>query len=174
MQIENAVINDIPEIFRLYAIAAAHQQQKKIVTVWPTFKQQMVETDITENRQWKLLIDGVIACVWSTTFSDEYIWEARNADGAVYLHRIATNSNFRGNNYVAIIVEWAKAYAIKNNKAFVRLDTTGNNVQLIAHYTRAGFNFLGMFELENTSELPQHYQGMPVCLFEINLQDNKI
>lgn len=95
MHIENSTINDLDEIFRLYAIASEYQKSKKTVVVWPIFERQLVETEIAENRQWKLLIGEEIACVWATTFSDEQIWEERNADAAIYIHRIATNPKFR-------------------------------------------------------------------------------
>ena len=169
MKIENCVPEDIDEIFRLYKIASEYQKSKQTVVVWPEFKKQLVETEIAENRQWKLIIDKEIACVWATTFSDEQIWEERNADAAIYIHRIATNPNFRGKNFVAIIVEWAREYAKSKGKNFVRLDTLGNNTRLIDHYTKAGFHFLGMFDLKNTNGLPDHYQNVPACLFEIQL-----
>ena len=169
MTIENCGIRDIEEIFRLYAIASAYQKSKHVV-VWPLFDRQLVETEIAENRQWKLLIDGSIACVWAITFSDPEIWEERNKDAAIYIHRIATNPNFRGNNFVSAIVEWGKLYAKNNNKKFVRLDTLGNNVKLIEHYTNAGFDFLGMVKLSDTGKLPLHYQDCPdCCLFEIRI-----
>lgn len=169
MKIENCTTNDIFEIFRLYKIASNYQKSKQTVVVWPEFERQLVETEIAENHQWKLIIDDQIACVWATTFSDAQIWEERNADAAVYIHRIATNPDFRGKNFVGIIVEWAKEYAKSKNKNFVRLDTLGNNVKLIEHYTNAGFNFLGMFDLKSTEGLPEHYQNVPACLFEIKL-----
>jgi ribosomal protein S18 acetylase RimI-like enzyme len=169
MVIENSTAADITEIFRLYKIASEYQKAKQTVVVWPNFKQQLVETEIDENRQWKLLIDGEIACVWATTFTDEQIWEERNADAAIYIHRIATNPSFRGKNFILYIVEWAKVYSKTMGKDFVRLDTLGNNTKLIEHYTGAGFTFLGMFNLKNTAGLPDHYHGIPVCLFEIKL-----
>ena len=169
MKIENCVPEDIDEIFRLYKIASEYQKSKQTVVVWPEFKKQLVETEIAENRQWKLIIDEEIACVWATAFNDEQIWEERNADAAIYIHRIATNPNFRGKNFVAIIVEWAREYAKSKGKNFMRLDTLGNNTRLIEHYTNAGFRFLGMFDLKNTNGLPEHYHNVPACLFEIQL-----
>ncbi len=171
MKIENCRAKDIDEIFRLYKIASEYQKSKKKVVVWPEFERQLVETEIAENRQWKLLIDDQVACVWATTYSDEQIWEEKNEDTAVYIHRIATNPDFRGQNFVEIIVAWAKKHARKSNKDFVRLDTLGKNEKLITHYTRAGFDFLGMFDLKNTKGLPDHYHGVPACLFEINLKN---
>jgi ribosomal protein S18 acetylase RimI-like enzyme len=171
MTIENSTMLDVDEIFRLYRIATAYQKSKQTVVVWPEFERQLVETEVLENRQWKLIIDGQIACVWAITFSDEQIWEKRNADTAIYIHRIAANPSFRGNNFVLIITEWAKEYAKSLGKGFVRLDTLGNNIKLIEHYKNAGFNFLGLFNLKNTKGLPDHYQNnIPACLFEIKLQ----
>jgi ribosomal protein S18 acetylase RimI-like enzyme len=169
MQIQNSTSFDIPEIFRLYNIASAYQKTKQTVVVWPEFEKLLVETEVAEKRQWKLIIQDHIACVWATTFSDEQIWEERNADAAVYIHRIATNPVFRGNQFVSSIVAWARQYARDNNKNYIRLDTLGNNIKLIEYYTNAGFQFLGMFDLKNTKGLPAHYQNVPACLFEIKL-----
>jgi ribosomal protein S18 acetylase RimI-like enzyme len=169
MQIKNSTQNDIAEIFRLYKIASEYQKTKKTVVVWPDFEKELVETEIAENRQWKLIIDNEIACVWATTFSDDQIWGKQKDDAAIYIHRIATNPNFRGFNFVSIIVNWAKEYAKDCDKNFIRLDTLGENKRLIEHYQNAGFDFLGMFDLTDTKGLPDHYHNAPACLFEIKL-----
>ena len=170
MVISNATLTDIEAIFKLYRIASDYQRSKKHVVVWPEFKRELVETELRENRQFKLLIDNQIACVWAITFSDTQIWEDSHNDAAVYIHRIATNPDFRGHNFVGHIVTWAKAYAIDKNLDYIRLDTLGNNTGLIKHYTNAGFDFLGMFDLKNTDTLPAHYHDAPACLFEINVK----
>ena len=169
MTIENSIEADLPEIFRLYREAATHQAQVKATVVWPTFERQLVETEVAENRQWKMVINGQIACVWVITFEDAQIWEERNADSAIYIHRIATNPAFRGQSFVVKIVGWAKVYAKGLGKEYVRLDTIGNNTRLIEHYTSAGFDFLGLFDMKNTAGLPEHYQQGPAALFEIKL-----
>jgi ribosomal protein S18 acetylase RimI-like enzyme len=169
IRIENSTLADITEIYRLYRLAADYQRSKKKVVVWPEFAREMVETEIKENRQWKMLINDQMACIWVTTFSDEQIWEERNADPAVYIHRIATNPAFRGNNFVFRIVPWAIAYARQQGKNYVRLDTLDNNTRLIRHYQDAGFQFLGMFDLKNTNGLPDHYHNVPACLFQIKV-----
>ena len=170
MDIANSTLQDLETIFELYGIASAYQKAKKTVVVWPEFDRDMVVNEINENRQWKLLIEGEVACVWATTFSDEKIWEEKNKDAAVYIHRIATNPKYRGHNFIRSIVEWAKNYAKLHDKKFARLDTLGDNQKLIAHYTNAGFDFLGMHDLKDTSGLPDHYHGVPVCLFELEVK----
>ena len=169
MVVKNVRKEDIDEIFRLYNIASNYQKSKKTVVVWPDFDREMVSQEIAEHRQFKLLLDDEIACIWAITFSDAQIWEKRNEDPAIYIHRIATNPKFRGHNFVGAIVDWAKDYANVHTKQFIRLDTIGENTRLINHYCNCGFDFLGMFDLPNVDELPPHYKEGPVCLFEIDL-----
>jgi ribosomal protein S18 acetylase RimI-like enzyme len=169
MNITNSTPEDITEIFRLYKIASAYQKAMKTVIVWPNFERILVEKEVSEQGQFKLIINNEIACVWAVTFSDEQIWEKRNIDTAVYIHRIATNPKFKGQNFVGVIVDWAKEYAKSKGKQYVRLDTLGDNTRLITHYTNAGFEFLGLFDLKNTDTLPAHYKEAPVCLFQIDL-----
>lgn len=169
MKIAHLTIAEIDTVFDLYRIAADYQRSKQTVVVWPEFDRTMVETEIREQRQWKLLIDGQIACIWAITFSDAQIWEERNRDAAIYIHRIATHPDFRGRHLVKQIVAWAKDYARLHHKAYIRLDTLDRNTGLIKHYTASGFTFLGMFDMQNTEGLPDHYHGKPVCLFEIPL-----
>ena len=172
MTIKNVTASDIEKIFALYKIASNYQREKKTVIVWPDFDREMVLNEIAENRQFKLLVNNEVVCIWAITFSDEQIWEDSNTDSAIYIHRIAVNPNFRGNNYIATITNWAKEYALKKEIQFIRLDTLGENKNLITHYKNAGFHFLGLFNLKNTSNLPDHYKLAPVCLFEIDLYKN--
>jgi Acetyltransferases len=169
MEIKNCTLKDIDVIFRLYKHATDHQKKIKNVVVWPEFSREMVQQEIKEQGQWQLTIDGVIACVWATTFTDAQIWEAKDKDPSVYIHRIATNPKFRGYGFVKLIVKWAKNHAKQHGKSYVRLDTLGNNTKLIAYYKAAGFNFLGLHNLKNTSNLPAHYGTAPVSLFEIKV-----
>ena len=172
MTIKNVTASDIEKIFALYKIASNYQREKKTVIVWPDFDREMVINEIAENRQFKLLVNNEVVCIWAITFSDEQIWEDSNTDSAIYIHRIAVNPNFRGNNYIATITKWAREYALKKEVQFIRLDTLGENKNLITHYKNAGFHFLGLFNLKNTSNLPEHYKLAPVCLFEIDLYKN--
>jgi predicted acetyltransferase len=169
MKIENSTNRDITEIFRLYK-AATDFQKTKYIMHWPKFELSLIEKEIEENRQWKITINGQVACIWATTFDDPQIWEEKNIDPAVYIHRIATNPGFRGQNLVSIIIEWAKGHAKENGKRFVRLDTVGENEGLISHYQKFGFNYLGLYNLNNTDQLPAHYHNTPVSLFELKIE----
>jgi GNAT superfamily N-acetyltransferase len=169
MDIIKCTSEDVEKIFALYEDARTLQISKNMV-VWPFFEKAFLKKEISEERQWKLIEHGTIACNWTITFEDKDIWEERENGDAIYIHRIVTNPEFRGKNLIKILVNWAKNYAKEMDKKYVRLDTLGNNVKLIEHYTQAGFEFLGMEKLMNTQNLPAHYQKEPnCCLFEIKL-----
>lgn len=165
MQIRNSDLNDIPKIFELYRIATQYMISKSQVP-WPEFPKELILEEIKDQRQWKLSIEGEIACIWATTLNDELIWGDENNVPSVYIHRIATNPNFRGQNLVKHLVQWADNYSIANDLIYVRMDTVGLNKGLIGHYEKMGFNFLGTRELKNTEGLPDHYAKGPVCLFQ--------
>lgn len=169
MTISYSNLQDVEKIFRLYDLATEYQKIKFPLNQWPQFDLKLIEQEILEKRQFKLLIDGKIACIWAITFSDPEIWEEKNEDPSIYIHRIATNPDFRGKNFVSKIVDWARGYAILNEKKYIRLDTCGYNERLIEHYKQSGFDFLGMKKLKNSNGLPEHYQNADVCYFQIEL-----
>ena len=170
MTITNSTLDDIPEIFRLYKLATDYQKVAFPGNIWPEFDQEFITTEVMENRQFKIVIDQEIACIWAITYNDPPIWEERENNDAIYLHRIATNPEFRGNDFVKIIADWSKGFAKKESKNYVRMDTCGQNDRLINHYKNCGFNFLGMKKLKDSSQLQAHYHDADVCFFEISLK----
>ena len=169
MIITNSNLNDISEIFRLYRLATDFQKIKFPGNLWPKFDEGFITTEVIENRQFKLVIENKIVCIWTITYKDPQIWEDKDNKFSIYIHRIATNPLFRGNNFVKVIVDWSRTYALENNKQFIRMDTCGKNDRLINHYKNCGFDFLGMKKLKYTSKLPSHYHNADVCFFEIKL-----
>lgn len=91
MKIEISTYEDIDDIFRLYKEATSFQKIKFPGNQWPEFSRELIEKEIEENRQFKIVIDDNIACIWAITFSDPEIWGQKNSDPAVYIHRIATH-----------------------------------------------------------------------------------
>jgi hypothetical protein len=60
---KNSREEDISEIFRLYKIATDFRRQG-LWGIGLNLKRSLVETEIAERRQWKIVIDNKIACVW--------------------------------------------------------------------------------------------------------------
>jgi ribosomal protein S18 acetylase RimI-like enzyme len=168
MQILNSSIEDIASIFKLYEEAIIFQKTK-FNKHWQGFERTLVETEISENRQWKIVIDEQIACIFAVTYDDVLIWGEKSNDPAIYIHRIATNPAFRGQHFVKAIINWANAFCKLNNKKFIRMDTWGDNEPLIAYYQSCGFQFLGLTTLQKSEGLPKHYEGACLSLFEIEV-----
>jgi RimJ/RimL family protein N-acetyltransferase len=170
MTIKNCKLADLEQILALYENARSLQTKRKMV-IWPVFAKSFIENEITEKRQWKINKDNILVCNWAITFKDKEIWGEKDKNDSIFIHRICTNEHFYGQKFIYNIVDWAKNYAKEKGKRYVRLDTLGNNTKLIKHYTAAGFTFLGISKIENTQNLPVHYQNEPnCCYFEIDLE----
>ena len=170
MIIKNSELADVPSIVDLYKIATAYMKSKNQVH-WPEFPKKLITNEITENRQWKLLIDDQIACIWATTLNDELIWGEESNAPSVYLHRITTSPDYRGQNLVKHVLDWATIFGKNKNLKYIRLDTVGLNKGLINHYEKLGFQFLGTKKLKNTNGLPEHYTKGEVCYFQKEIID---
>ena len=157
---------DIDTIFEFYDMAIAHQ--KKVFNKhWQGFSRELVGREINEKRQYKILVDGVIASVFAITLNDPEIWQEKDGDAAVYIHRIVTHPDFRGCGFVNRIIEWAKEFAKENKLQYIRMDTWADNEKLLAYYTGCGFEHVGKIEIAPGTSLPKHYEGISLNLFEI-------
>lgn len=164
----NSQAEDIDTIFDFYDIAVAYQ--KKVFNKhWQGFSRTMVAREIEESRQFKILVNDKVACVFAITFNDPQIWEERDQQPSVYIHRIVSHPDFRGSAFVKNIVDWAKNYASKNKLEYVRMDTWADNAKLLAYYTSFGFQHVGEIEIKPNSGLPKHYEGISLNLFEIKV-----
>ena len=168
MKIEPSSVADIDCIFEFYDLAVAYQKTK-FNKHWMGFDRKMVLNEITENRQWKIIIDDEVACVFAITFQDESIWKEKNADDAVYFHRIVTHPKFKGQHLVKRIVTWGLAFAKEKKLHYLRMDTWGDNEELIGYYQKCGFDFLGVITPEYKG-LPKHYEGISLSLFQIKVE----
>jgi ribosomal protein S18 acetylase RimI-like enzyme len=168
MEILPAVSEDSVTIFDLYDKAIEFQQTVFDKT-WISFAPELVATEITDKRLWKIIDDGEIANIFSITFGDPILWGDRSNAPAIYIHRIVTDPRFRGRGYVQAITDWSKQFAAENGLRFVRMDTWSDNQKLLDYYQNCGFKFLGIVTPEESDTLPPHYRGLSLALLEIDL-----
>jgi RimJ/RimL family protein N-acetyltransferase len=158
---------DIDAIFAFYDDAIAFQKTvfKKH---WKGFDRSMIEAEVAQGKQWKILREGEIACIFEVEFSDPLIWKEKNKDKAIYLHRIVSSSKFRGSNFMLDIIDWSHVYATENDCQYIRMDTWGDNPRLIAYYIKSGFQHVGFTIPQVSALLPKHYEGIELALFQIS------
>ncbi len=165
----NSELSDIDSIFGLFDSAIEYQKRKGY-ELWPQFSKALIETEIAEKRHWKILSGDRIVCIFSVLYNDPVIWgEERDKHPSVYLHRIAVNPLFKGQNAMLLIKQWAMEHANQKNKKYVRMDTWGNNKTLRDYYISCGFNYIGQQYLMKITGLPSHYGGSVLSLFQIEV-----
>ena len=168
MHFVNSTAEDMDAIFHLYDLAIAFQ--KKISNQhWLPFERDLVKKEIAEKRQWKIVVDGEIACVFCVTYSDPLIWGEKNKEPSIYFHRIVTNPKFRGKNFVVEIINWALPIGKNAGKKYLRMDTWGDNEKLREYYVKCGFEFLEVIKPKNPELLPAHYAEITLSLFQIGI-----
>ena len=168
LKIENSTLNDFEKIFSLYKIATEFQKTKSSIH-WQEFKIDLIKKEILENRQFKITIDGKIVCIWAITYDDALIWEEKDKEPSIYLHRIVTSPNFRGQNMLKKVIEWAKIFALANNKQYLRLDTFDENKALVNYYIQNGFDYLGFMQMKKSDNLPAHYENAKLALLQMKI-----
>jgi len=169
MQILNSDASDINTIFSLYDAAVAYQKTK-FDKHWLSFDREMVEKEIEENRQWKIMEGDAVACIFAIAYQDPFIWKEKDNDPSIYIHRIVTNPAYRGKKNIKTIIEWAKKHAKERDKEYIRMDTWGDNEALIKYYVECGFSFLGTVIPTASDHLPKHYSAIFLSLFEIKVE----
>jgi ribosomal protein S18 acetylase RimI-like enzyme len=169
MQITNCTITDIPIMLQLYDIAREYQKARSLRS-WLPFDPALIEKEITEKRQWKIVEGDTLVCIFMIAYEDPFIWGEKNNDPSIYIHRIVTHPQYHGNNYVGKIVEWAKGHAKSKGKQFIRMDTWGDNPKLMDYYIKCGFNYLETLTPETTEHLPNHYSCISLALLEIKIE----
>lgn len=167
MHFTPTTIQDLPTIRELFA-AAIEYQQKKTSNPWHGLNETNLIREIGERLNWKVMEGDQIAAFFSIAFTDPLIWDERDADPAIYLHRIVTNPAFRGRGYVRVITAWAEDYGREAGKAFVRLDTGRENTRLNAYYRECGYSYCGhkTFHDADNPNIPKHYFGPGLSLYE--------
>src|SRR5690606_27841614 len=98
-------------------------QGKNGYRVWHHIDKAHLQNDIENNLQYKILKGNHILCFFSIQYSDPYIWRNRDNNDAIYLHRIVSHPDFRGEKQFEKVLNWAIRHARKNHRKFVRMDT---------------------------------------------------
>ena len=128
----------------------------------------LIEREIGKNLHWKVVEEEQIACCFSIAFTDRLIWDERDEDPSIYLHRIVTNPVFSGRGYVRQILAWAESFGKARGKRYIRLDTNRDNRRLNEYYKECGMVFCGFKQFHDDSDpaVPRHYFGSGLSLYE--------
>lgn len=166
--IANADRNDLSVIFNLFEKAIQFLKLNKYIG-WNSYDKAFIQSDIEQERLFKITIGNEIACIFSVCYSDALIWREMEKGNAIYLHRIVLNRYFAGEKLFSKILEWAIQFAKNNNLQYIRMDTWADNKKIIDYYKSYGFYFIENYTTSNTEDLPVQHRNLNVALLEFAL-----
>jgi GNAT superfamily N-acetyltransferase len=153
--------------FRNFWNAALCYQKLKQLPLWPSYPEEKIKKEIQTGLHFSAFLpDGVLAGYFSFALSDELIWGEKERGDAIYIHRMCVNPDRKGNNLTASVLSWACGYALGAGRKLVRMDTWGDNLQLVNYYITRGFRHIGNRRLGAVPDLPPHYSNANLALFE--------
>ena len=161
-------IKDIPAVLELYREGIALQKSRGKVH-WPDFTAEYVREEINNGCHYKIMYGRRLAAVFSIVYNEPVIWEDPPGEKAVYLHRMAVHSRFRGNGLFGLVKDWMLEEARSRKVTAIRLDTWSESKGLTAYYQKAGFCLVGIRKIPETTELQDHYRNTELALFEMKL-----
>jgi len=154
-------------MMHLYQGAIEFQQQNGF-NEWKVFDRNLISTEIQQRRQWKIVIDGEIACIFCVAYNDPLLWREQDNDHSIYLHRITTKRKFKGRGFTGVIVDWVKRY--ETGIRYIRMDTWADNKPLTDYYLQYGFSIAGYCQLDKEAkDLPLHYSSLKLVLLQIKI-----
>jgi predicted GNAT family N-acyltransferase len=168
INVSNTSLQDLEQIKWLFD-EAIKLQSKNGYKVWESIDEIALQKDITNNLQFKIVKDENIVCIFSIQYNDPFIWQDKDQNDAIYLHRIVTSPNFKGQRLFEKVLTWAIGFAKQECKKFIRMDTWAANHQLIDYYQTFGFRFIENYKTTDTEELPLQNRNLNVALLELTI-----
>lgn len=168
IKVFNTTLQDLEQIKWLFD-EAIKLQNKNGYKVWESIDKTVLQKDITNKLQFKIIKGKHIVCIFSIQYNDPFIWQDKDQNDAIYLHRIVTNPNFKGQRLFEKVLNWAFQFAKQNNRKHLRMDTWADNQQLIAYYKSFGFRFIENYKTTDTEKLPIQNRNLNVALLELTI-----
>lgn len=166
--IQNTEMSDLQFIYELFEHSIQYQE-KHGYPVWKNYDKEAIVRDIENKNQYKAVVDGKTAIVFSVCYADKVIWRDFEKGDAVYLHRIVVNPEFKGQKLFGTIVNWCINHCRAKGLQYIRMDTWATNPTIISYYKGFGFRFVENFTTPNSPELPVHNRNLALTLLEYEI-----
>jgi len=170
MTIENTIQSDLEFIYSLFDKAIDYQTRHHY-PVWRGYDKDVLIREVQDKNQYKILIDGTIAIVFSVCYEDKIIWNELEHGDSLYLHRIVVNPACKGKRLFGEILNWAVAHAKAKGIHSIRMDTWAANTVIADYYKGFGFKFVGHVTAPDSPELGFQYRKLELTLLEMELTD---
>lgn len=164
-QITNTGLADLDDIYSFFDHSIAYQEKHGYPS-WRNYDRNAIIRDIENGDQYKVIVGGKTAIVYSVCYSDRIIWRHYDNDDAVFLHRIVVNPEFKGQKLFGVILEWAVEHCRQRKLRYIRMDTWAANPRIVEYYKGFGFRFVEDYTTPDIEELPVHNRKLALSLLE--------
>ena len=164
-------LDDLPFIYSLFDDAIIYQRRNGYPD-WKDYSKDVLEDDILKQKQFKIIINEEIACIFTCCLEDKIVWRERDQSDAIYLHRIVSNKDHKGQKLFQDVLSFTISKCKELNRQFIRLDTWANNDSIINYYASFGFDIVKYSINPDIPELPIQMRGNRVALMEYKLEDS--
>lgn len=167
-EIQNTEPEDLDQIFEFFDSSIQYQEQHGY-PVWKNYDKNAIRRDQQNQLQYKVVVDGQIAIVFSVCYVDKILWREREKGDALYLHRIVVNPKFKGRRLFGVILDWAIREGKQKSLKYIRMDTWAADLKIIDYYKGFGFKFIENYTTPDTLELPVHNRKLALALLEFKV-----
>lgn len=148
-----ATVEDVGLVLDLLAEGARYARSLGIVQ-WPErFPEELIVSGIERDEVFVGAIGGVVVSTLSLTWSDEAFWGPHDSQ-AGYVHRLAIDSEQRGDGLGRGLLEWAQTEIDRADRNLQRLDCLASNAALRAWYETIRFVHQGDREVRGPLGAP--------------------
>lgn len=89
------------------------------------------------------LLSGEPVAAMVVQESDEFFWPDSPEGESLFVHKLAAARRLKGSGAAAAMLDWAKANAREQGRAYLRLDCAADRPRLCLFYERYGFRRVG-------------------------------
>lgn len=89
------------------------------------------------------LISGEPAAAMVVQKSDEFFWPEVHEGESLFVHKLGVARRLKGSGVAAAMLDWTKARALEQGRAYLRLDCAADRPKLCHLYEEYGFHRVG-------------------------------
>ena len=167
-QIARSTPEDLDFVCWLFEQAIVYQRSKGYLS-YKEVDRSSIKSDIARGENFKVMAGNEIACTFSLTQEDEFIWKDQPKRVAIYSHKATVNPKYRGKRILGTVIDFIKDHTRPLAIPLIRMDTWARSPSLIAYYESFGFKQRGHVQVSHEEHVPLNTRGNLVVLMELEI-----
>lgn len=166
IRITNTTPEDLDLVYWLFGQAILYQQQHGY-PAWRGYEKTALCAEVEQLLQYKVVQYHHVLAIFSISYSDPATWGEWDTGHALFLHRIITHPQFKGQRVFEKIRDWAIQKARAEGLHYIRIDTWTDNPAIIAFYESYGFHAVAARVTPDSPELHAQNRNLRVTLMQL-------